>query len=149
MADWSVRNQNEGGQRMADVLLRAAGGTTAMLLVSPVVGDATDAGQIGLDAPGFQAVAISPVIFRRTRPVMTQGKAAEYELIVSASAVAAQVGLLELDSAEALFGMVAGVNVAGLALEIEGWGCSIQMGQPVLYRLMLGAAAPEAAAAQS
>ena len=134
---------------MADVLLRATGGTTATLLVSPVQGDATDGGQIGLHAPGFQALAIGPVTFRRTRPVMTDGQAARYELLVSASAVAEQVGLLALDSAEALFELVAGVTVAGLALEIEGWGCTAHMGQPVLYRLTLRAGAVGAVAARS
>ncbi len=133
----NVRNGSEGGQRMADTLLRATGGMTAMLTVSPAQGDATDAGQLGLDAPGFQAVALQPVTFRRTRPLMTEGKAARYELLVSASAVDALVGLLQLDSAETLFAVTAGLAVAGLNFEIESWSGTVLLGQVVIYRLLL------------
>ena len=122
---------------MADTLLRATGGMTATLTVSPAQGDTTDAGQLGLDAPGFQAVALQPVTFRRTRPLMTDGKAARYELLVSASAVDALVGLLQLDSAETLFAVTAGLAVSGLNFEIESWSGTVLLGQVVLYRLLL------------
>ncbi len=134
---------------MADVLLRATGGTTATLLVSPVQGDATDGGQIGLTPPSFQALALGPVTFRRTRPVMAEGEAAKYELLVSASAVAEQVGLLQLGSAAALFEIVAGITIAGLELNLEGWGCTVHLGQPMFYRLMLRAGTPKAQTPQS
>ena len=133
----SVRNGSEGGQRTADTLLRATGGMTATLMVAPAQGDTTDAGQIGLDAPGFQAVALQPVSFRRTRPLMMEGKAARYELLVSASAVEQLVGLLQLDSAETLFAITAALAVAGLNFEIESWSGTMQLGQVVLYRLLL------------
>ena len=145
----SVRNSNEGGQRLVDTLLRATGGSTATLMVSPANGDTTDAGQIGLDAPGFQAVALEPVIFRRTRPVLEEGKAARYELLASASAVDELVGLLQLDSAETLFAITAALSVAGLDLEIESWGATVQLGQTVLYRLLLRRAAALGQTAQS
>ena len=125
---------------MADVLMRATGGSSAVLLVPPAQGDQTDAGQLGINAPGFQALSISPVIFRRTRPVMQEGQPAKYELIVSASAVAQQVSLLELSSADALFSLVAGVTVSGLSLVLEEWASSASLGEPLLYRLLLRAA---------
>ncbi len=134
---------------MADTLLRAGGGSTATLLISPVQGDTADAGQIGLDAPGFQALAIGPVSFRRTRPVMSAGTGVKYELLLSATAVEQQISVLQLNSAEALFGMVAGVQIAGLVLELEQWAATAQMGEPVLYRLVLRPTATAAVTAQS
>lgn len=128
---------------MADVLLRTSGGSSAVLLIPPARGDSTDAGQLGIDAPGFQALSLGPVIFRRTRPVMQEGKPAKYELLVSASAVAQQVGLLQLDSADALFSSVAGIVVSGLSLLIEEWACSASLGRPVVFRLILRTAEPQ------
>ena len=120
--------------------MRATGGSSAVLLVPPAQGDQTDAGQLGINAPGFQALSIAPVIFRRTRPVMQEGQPAKYELIVSASAVAQQVSLLQLSSADALFSLVAGVTVSGLSLVLEEWASSASLGEPLLYRLLLRAA---------
>ncbi len=134
---------------MADTLLRATGGMTATLIVSPSQGNTADRGQIGLDAPGFQAVALAPVAFRRTRPVLQEGKTARYELLVSASAVEELVGLLQLDSAEVLFAVTASIVLAELNFEIESWGSTLQLGQPVLYRLLLRGAASLALTMQS
>lgn len=145
----SVRNGSGGGQRLVDTLLSAAGGSAATLFVSPAQGDATDAGQIGLDAPSLQAVALQPVIFRRARPVLQQGKPARYELLASASAIDALVGLLQLDSAETLFAITAGVQIAGLSLQIDSWGATVQLGEIVLYRLLVRETAAPAQMAQS
>ncbi len=134
---------------MADVLMRATGGSSAVLLVAPAAGDTSDAGQLGINVPNLQALSISPVIFRRTRPVMLEGKPAKYELIVSASAIAQQVSLLELDSAAALLSLVAGVTVAGLSLLMEEWACSVSLGEPLIYRLLLRAAEPQSLIAGS
>ncbi len=118
-------------------------------MVSPSQGDATDAGQIGLDAPGFQAVALQPVIFRRTRPTVSGEKPARYELLASASAIDDLVGLLQLDSAEALFAITAYLQVASLDFEIDSWGATVQLGQVVLYRLLLREAATLGQTAQT
>jgi hypothetical protein len=143
MSDWSVRNQNGSGQAIADALLRATGGYTAVLLVPPAVGDTSDAGQIGINAPNFQSLPISPVAFRKLRPTMTEDEQARYELLVSASAVVQQVSLLQLSSADALFTQVAGVVVAGLNLLVEEWASSTVLGEPLVYRLLLRAAGPQ------
>ncbi len=74
---------------------------------------------------------------------MQDGKSTKYELLISASAVAQQVDLLQLDSADALFSLVAGVSVSGLSLLIEEWGCSTSLGQPLVYRLILRAVASQ------
>jgi hypothetical protein len=149
MSDWSVRNQNGSGQAIADALLRATGGYTAVLLVPPAVGDTSDAGQIGINAPNFQSLPISPVAFRKLRPTMTENVQARYELLVSASAVVQQVSLLQLSSADALFTQVAGVVVAGLNLLVEEWASSTVLGEPLVYRLLLRAAGPQSLTVES
>ena len=149
MSDWSIRNQNAGPQRMADALLRATGGYSAVLLVPAFQGDSTDAGQLGINSPNFQALSIAPVCFRRTRPTMRENEPVKYELLVSASAVAQQVSLLQMSSADALLSIVAGVTVLGLNLLIEGWSCTVSVGEPLLYRLLLRVAEAQSLTPQS
>ncbi len=67
---------------------------------------------------------------------------ARYELLVSASAIAQQVSALQLNSADALFDMVAMVQVAGLVLVVEEWACSAMLGAPLVYRMLLRVAEP-------
>jgi len=126
-------------QQIADALLRTTGGYVATFLLPPTQGDTTDAGQLGLSSPKFQALSIAPVIFRRTRPLAQEGKPARYELLVSGSAIEQQVSLLQLSSAESLFSLVAGVAVSGLSFVIEEWSCSVSLGEAILYRLLLRA----------
>lgn len=149
MPDLSVRNANESAQRMADVLLRATGGYAAVLMVPPAQGDTTDAGQLGINAPNFQSVTLSPVAFRRTRPTLSDGQRSKYELLVSASAVTQQVSLLQLNSADALFSVTAYVSVSGLNLLIEEWASSAMLGEPAVYRLLLRMAEPQSLTPQS
>ena len=140
MADWSVRPASAGPQRSADALLRAAGGYAAEFMIAPAVGDADEAGELGIDAPNFQALQIAPAAFRRTRPTTQENGPARYELLVSASAIAQQVSLLSLSSADALFNMISSVQVAGLNLLVEEWACSALLGAPLVYRMVLRAA---------
>ena len=149
MADWSVRNPNTGPQRNADALLRAVGGYSPELLISPAQGDATDAGQLGLDMPNLQSLLVAPAVFRKVRPLMQEGDQARYELLVSASAIDEQVSLLNLESVEALLQMVVALSVAGLRLVLEGWAFSASLGEPIVYRLLLRTAASASASRQS
>jgi hypothetical protein len=128
---------------MADALLRATAGSVATLLVPAAIGDSADAGQLGIDAPQFQQLPLAPAVFRRTRAVMTEGEEPKYELLVSASAVQAQVGTLQLTSADALFLMAGGVLVGGGLFQIESWSSSELLGQSCLYRLQLRGAEPQ------
>src|ERR1700691_3781677 len=105
MADLSIQNPSGLAQRVATAMLRASGGTTACLQMPPLVGDATNAGQIGLDAPGFPSLPLSPVVFRKARVAMQDGELPKYELLISADAVAAQVSQMQLSSAQTLFSM--------------------------------------------
>ena len=136
-ADLSTQNPDGHAFRLADALLRASGGTTAYLQMPTAPGDAGDTGQLGLDAPNFQPLPLSPVILRRMRRVMTEGQPQEYELLVSGSAVSAAVGAMQVASADLLFQMAAGVVVAGELFLIESVALSEAMGAVYVYRLLL------------
>jgi hypothetical protein len=122
---------------MADALLRAGGGMAVSLLTTPAVGDNSDAGQLGINSPNFQQLSLSPAIFRKARATMQKGQLAQYELLVSASAVQQQVSALQLTSADALFDMAAGVEISGAQFLIESRSVSESLGQIYLYRLLL------------
>lgn len=136
-ADLSVRNPNNSPLQMADSLLRAAGGMAVFLLVAPATGDTSDAGQLGINAPNFQQLALSPAIFRKIRVAMQEGQLAQYELLLSATAVQQQVSALQLTSADALFDTAAGVEINGAQFLIESRSVSESLGQIYLYRLLL------------
>lgn len=136
-ADLSTQNMNGHAFRVADALLRAVGGTTAYLQMPVQPGDASDAGQLGLDAPNFQSLALSPVVFRRARLTMTEAEPQKYELLISGSAVAAAVGAQQMASADLLFQMAAGVVVAGELFLIEAVSFSESLGAVYMYRLLL------------
>jgi len=123
--------------RTADALLRANGGTTAYLQMPTTPGDASDAGQLGLDAPNFQPLPLAPVVFRKMRPTMSEGQPAKYELLVSGAAVQAAVGEMQVASADLLFQMAAGVAIANELFLIEAVSLSQCMGSVYIYRLLL------------
>lgn len=137
MADLSTRIPCGIARRLAAALLRAGGGTTACLQMPPLAADTTDAGQLGLDAPGFLSLPLSPVVFRKSRVAMEDGQLPKYELLVSAQAVNDQVCQQKLASAQALFSMASGVVVAGKFFLIEAVSSSVSQGEPYLYRLLL------------
>src|ERR1700723_698831 len=137
MADLSTQISCGMAQGVETALLRANGGATACLQMPPLQGDATDAGQLGLDAPGFLSLPLSPVVFRKARVAMEDGQLPQYELLVSADAVAAQVSQLQLSCAQALFAMASGVVVAGHLFVIEAMSVSEAQGAAYLYRLLL------------
>jgi hypothetical protein len=137
MADISTQFPCGLAQRVATALLRAGGGTTACLQMPPLSGDSSDAAQLGLDAPGFLSLPLSPVVFRKARVAMQEGELPKYELLVSADAVAAQVSELQLSSAQALFAQACGAVVAGKLFLIEAVSTSELQGAVYLYRLLL------------
>ncbi|MGC2619476.1 MAG: hypothetical protein WA414_10580 [Acidobacteriaceae bacterium] len=127
----------------ATALLRANGGTTACLQMPPLQGDSSNQGQLGLDAPGFLSLPLSPVVFRKARVAMQDGQLPKYELLVSADAVLAQVSQFQLSSAQALFAQASGVVVAGKLYLIEAVSASETQGEAYLYRLLLQEACGE------
>ncbi|WP_158752286.1 hypothetical protein [Acidobacterium sp. S8] len=122
---------------MADALLRAGGGIAVSLLVAPATGDSSDAGQVGIDAPNFQLLSLSPAIFRKARATMQEGRPPLYELLISASSVQQQVSALQFTSADALFDSAAGVEINDGQFLIESRSVSESLGQVYLYRLLL------------
>jgi hypothetical protein len=119
--------------KVADTLLRGTGGRMVKLRVpAPAIpGDVEE--QVGLATPEFQDVVLGPVCFRKVRPTVTD--AAQYELLVSATAVEAMVGSLEYESARLLFGAAAGVLVDEELLEIVAATSAEAFGETYLYRL--------------
>ncbi len=132
--------------RMTDALLRSVGGRNALLHL-PATAIAGDEGeQLGLVAPGFQDVELSPVVFRRVRAKIASGstpRVAEYELLVSASAVDRVVGSLEFESAAVLFAQACGVLVDGVLFGISSFAGAEAFGVTYLYRLALSGAAKD------
>jgi hypothetical protein len=136
-ADLSTQNPTSYALQMATALLRANGGTSAQLLMPPATGDTTDAGQLGINAPNFQSLTLSPVVFRKLRATMAEGNATKYELLIAAAAVQAAVGDLQLNSADTLFAMAAGVVVGGKLFVVEAKAVSENLGEVYMYRLLL------------
>lgn len=139
MAD--LRIASGAAVRAADVLLRSAGGRVVLLRLSApgVAGDAKE--QLGLAVPAFQDVELAPVVFRRARGRVAEGKAARWELLVSATAVQGIVVSLGYSAASVLFGGAYGVLVDGVLLEVESATASEMGGVPYVYRLLVRASA--------
>jgi hypothetical protein len=143
MADLSTQNSCGIARCAATALLRASGGTTACLQMPQLQGDSSNAGQLGLNAPGFLSLPLSPVVFRKARVAMQDGQLPKYELLVSADAVLAQMSQIQAGSAQALFAQACGVVVAGKLYLIEAVSASETQGEAYLYRLLLQEACGE------
>jgi hypothetical protein len=141
-ADLSIRNYSPIAQRAADALLRSLGGFSVGLMV-PATGSGGEASEIGITPQTYQQLPLSPAIFRRVRVPMEEGQPEKFELAVSASAIATQVGALQLASSDALFAQAAGVAVNGKLFLIEAVTAPAAFGQAYVYRLQLREALPE------
>jgi len=124
-------------RRVADALLLSSGGRTVKLRVPASAVPADPAEQLGLAVPQFQDVELSPAIFRNTSPKIAEGKAAQRDLIVSASVVEALTASTSFGSAEALFASAFGVLVDDRLLSIVS-ATEMQTGGAIFaYRLAL------------
>src|SRR6201996_7443042 len=125
--------------RAADALLRCAGGRSVLLrMPAPAsAGDTTE--QLGLAVPEFQDVELAPVVFRKARATVAEGKAAKWELMVSATAVNGVVGSLGYSAASVLFATAFGVLIDGVLMEVESATESEVFGAPYVYRLVVDA----------
>lgn len=95
--------------------------------------------QLGIATPTFQDLPLAPVAFRKARAVVAIGKAAKWELLVSATVVDGLVGSLAYASASVLFADAFGVLSDDELLEIESATEEQVFGQPYVYRLVLRA----------
>lgn len=129
-----------GHVRMADSLLRSLGGRTVLLHISAPAIEGDLGEQLGLATPQFQDVELAPAVMRRVRAKIATGpnpQVAQYELLVSASAVERAVGSFDFDSAAVLFGSACGVLVDGELLEIASFAAAEAFGAAYLYRVGL------------
>jgi hypothetical protein len=132
--------------RMADALLRTLGGRTVRLHIpAPAVpGDLGE--QLGLAQPQFQDMKLGPAVLRKVRPRIATAQTerpAEYELLLSASAVERALGSLAYDSANVLFALAAGVTVDSELMQITSATGVEGFGRVYLYRLGLRADAAD------
>jgi hypothetical protein len=125
--------------RATNVLLRAMGGRTVMLRM-PAPAVPTDVSeQLGIATPTFQDIPLGPVVYRKGRATVAEGKAAKWEMLVSATVVESLVGSLTYASASVLFAVAYGVLSDDELLEIESATQDQVFGQPYVYRLVLRA----------
>jgi hypothetical protein len=134
-----LRDASIVAQRAADVLLRCGGGRSVLLrMPAPAsAGDTTE--QLGLAVPSFQDLELAPVVFRKARATMANGKATKTELMVSATAVNALVGSMGYSAANVLFATAFGVLIDEVLMEIESATESEVGGSTYVYRLVLRA----------
>jgi hypothetical protein len=137
--DLSVRNPVSAQQRAADALLRCLGGATVLLRLPTPAANGSNAEQLGAGTPSYEDIPLSPAIFRRLRPKLHDGQVNQYELLISAACVQAQLGLLQLASTDELFAMAAGIFADGELMLIEAAAEAEAFGRPYLYRLVLSA----------
>jgi hypothetical protein len=132
-----LRDASVMARRAADVLLGCAGGRAVLLrMPAPATpGDVTE--ELGLATPEFQDVELAPVVFRKARVTMAEGKAAQWELMVSATAVNAVVGSLGYSAASVLFATAFGVLIDGVLMEVEAMTESEVGGVPYVYRVLV------------
>ena len=125
--------------RAADVLLRAMGGQDAMLRMPAPAVPADPTEQLGIATPTFQDLPLAPVVFRKARATVAEGKAAKWELLVSATVIESLVGSLAFASASVLFAEAFGVLCGGELFEVESATAEQAFGRPYVYRLILRA----------
>jgi len=135
--DLSVKHPTAAQQRAANALLRCLGGRTVLLRLPTNAAAGSDSEQLGESTPSYEDLPLSPAIFRRLRPELKDGTVNRYELLISASSVHVQLGLLQLSSTSQLFGMACGIFVDGELMPIEAAAEAEAFGCPYLYRLIL------------
>lgn len=143
MSDTAPRNSTMASRLLADALLRSVAGTTALLRVTISNSD-SNRYEIGLVSTSFGEVPVAPALLRKLRPQWKEGGESRWELLLSASSVAAQVDSLDLDSAQALFAMTLAVVVDGQEYSLESVAANEAFGQIYLYRLLLREARTQA-----
>jgi hypothetical protein len=136
MSDTAVRSPVSAPQMIADALLRSVAGSSAQLRVTGASSDSSQS-ELGLIATTFSEVVISPVVMRKLRPATKAGDASQWEMLASATSVQAQVNVLDLQSAQALFAMTLVVTMAGSDYVIESVASNEAFGKVYLYRLTL------------
>src|SRR3569833_1521176 len=100
MSDTTSRNPVNAPQLIADALLRTVGGSSARLRVTSSNPGSNQA-EVGLIATTFSEIEVSPVVMRKLRPSAKEGAAPQWEMLVSATSIQAQLNALDVASAHA------------------------------------------------
>ena len=118
------------GERVAEAVLRAAGGRTVLLRM-PAAASASDAEQLGLLIPRFQDAPLGPAAFRTAVHTKT--------LLISARAVRTTLHATGAASAQAMFSAAAGLLIDGDLYRIEKAVAMGSAGQPYCWAVTLNA----------
>lgn len=126
--------------RAADALLRSMGNTAVTLRLPSSLAIGGTSSEIGITPPSFDDVDLTPAAVRSlpgSQSVQTGGNVrGRFELLVSATAVLAQVEKRNVDSAEDLFASALGVIHNGTLLRIESLTADEYSGSAYLYRVI-------------
>jgi hypothetical protein len=95
--------------------------------------------QLGIATPTCQDFPLAPVVYRKARATLAEGKPARSELLVSASAIESIVGSLAYASASILFANASGILIDDAFHEIVSATSEQAHGEPYVYRLLLRA----------
>ena len=136
MSDTASRSSISAPQLLADALLRTVGGASARLRVTGSNASSNQA-EVGLVATTFSEVELSPVVVRKLRPAGRGSDTPQWEMLVSATSVEAQIKVLDIPSAKSLFAMTHAVIAAGSEYLIEAISANEAFGKVYLYRLTL------------
>lgn len=121
--------------RAADAMLRAFGGTDVSMLFPSVTMPDDPSAQLGLADPGVEEVSFSPVVVRTLFTPAT-GPRRRLEFLLSAAAVAAQLSLRNVASAEDLFKGALGLLYENEIFHIENVATEYFGGTAYLYRVL-------------
>lgn len=119
-----------GAERVAEALLRTAGGRSVLLRMPAPAVSGADAEQLGLTTPEFQDEVLSPVVFRKA-------DAATSEMLVSAEAMLRVAGTLAYDSVDVLLQGALGIVVDDVVWAITSVRTMQAEGKPYCYGVMV------------
>lgn len=136
MSDTAPRNSASAPQMLADALLRSVGGASAFLRVTSSNLPSTQS-EVGLVATTFSQIEVSPVVMRKLRPAVRVSQMPQWEMLISATSIQAQIEALDIASAQELFAMTLAISVAGSDYLIESIASNEVFGRVYLYRLTL------------
>jgi hypothetical protein len=121
--------------RAADAMLQALGGSDVSMLFPLITLPNDPAAQLGLADPGVEEVVFSPVVVR-TLIAPATGPRRQLEFLLSGAAVAAQLSLRNVPTAEALFDGALGLLYDNDLFHIEHVTTEYFAGTAYLYRLL-------------
>lgn len=120
--------------RAADAMLRALGGSSVVLVFPLAVMPDDPSAQLGLVDPGVQQVPFAPVVVRNLTTT-SNGPRRRLEFLISSSCVAAQLPVMNMPSADALFEYALGILFDNQMFRIESVTPEYFGGTAYLYRV--------------